>query len=127
MDILEKLREAANKKTSPKEQLAETILYWIASERENFVEMDGFGEERDENKYYLYTGNINYLIDFTSAYKEFIQDMIQEIKYECNFVKDIECVEVRKQEIILKINNIKTIICVDDEWLRISFKEEENV
>lgn len=110
-----------------KEQLAETILYWIASERENTVEMDGFGEERNENKYYLYTGNINYLIDFTSAYKEFIQDMIQEIKYECNFVKDIECAEVRKQEITLKINNTKTIIYIDDEWLKINFKEEENV
>ena len=108
-----------------KQQLAETILYWIASERENTVEMDGFGEERDENKYYLYTGNINYLIDFTSAYKGFKEDMIQKIKEECNFVKDIECMNVEKQEITLKINNVETIIYIDDEWLKISFKEEE--
>lgn len=109
-----------------KQQLAETILYYIASERENTVEMDGFREERNENRYYLYTGNINYLIDFTSAYKEFIQDMIDYVKEECK-VEDIECVEVEKKEITLKINGIKTIIYVDDEWLKIDYEEEENV
>lgn len=114
-----------------KKKLAKEILYWIASERENFVEADGnynyekYPDGRSENRYYLYTGNINYLIDFTSAYKDFIIDLMANVRYECK-VENIEFVEVKKQEITLKINGIKTIIYVDDEWLKISFEEEEN-
>ena len=107
-----------------KEQLAKEILYYIASERENTVEMDGFGDNYDENTYYLYTGNINYLIDFTSAYNGFIQDMIDNIEYECK-IKDIEGIDVSKQDITLKINGIETRIYVKDEWLKIRFMEEK--
>ena len=113
-----------------KEKFAKEILYYIASERENKVEADivyNWQTSRDnmsENRFYLYTGNINYLVDFTTAYKEFIQDTIDFLKNQFNWINKIQKISVEKQCIELNVNDNKVEIYIDDEFLKCEFEED---